>query len=733
MNPNDFQRRRAQTQLDMPLSRFESAFTEAGQGLFDGLSGRADRLVEDADKQAAGTINWGERGLRGTGEVIGAIGDVVGAGVGLGFDFLVPDEISDPAGEWATENILNPIASSLMETQTAKDILQYAEDNPEIARNVGSAFEVLGAAPMFRVARGAAANTNTQFGGFYSGKALSKTAGVAQEGLRGAGRAAVSSLSPTSQAKMRQHNVSRGLIAQVDAADKVSQQASPLIREAAMRKAIDDAENIDPSLQVTDPARYKRIVNKAEKAKNDLPNMPQHNLSPSQVTEILTKGKEAASYIPGALQYASFLAKQTGKNDSSTRLLRTLVDDNYFLAEGSLRDLESPNILWKTAPNLSGQIPVTEQLHRGVLGEIKNAWGMNNDPDAIFVMFHPKNTNDILGESQTKGRGGNILSKASVLKSSKFGKKIAQLDQNISALDVKIANRSAPIEQQIEALKLKRQEKLNLGGAVQSIDKQIAGREKKLAVGWPALNKRKENLLAAKQNVSTRSTNLEGKTEFSSTAELKDFIVSANLTVAELDLWEKPISSLTDLQKKTREGIASKRRATEKAMAWDEKAESYIISDSYASSAKVLGGVHQTTSIDRKGNVSITVSDEHDMFGIVPPGTFKAGKRLLSVYPPVTANIFKGPLKFGSDKTIDSKRVTDNIAEMTGVPLPERGYGQGLIDAGTRQKMQAIQNLKVKPTAQDYGNVGLNAANWGVAGITTSGMLDPNQGEPPQQ
>ena len=83
---------------------------------------------------------------------------------------------------------------------------------------------------------------------------------------------------------------------------------------------------------------------------------------------------------------------------------------------------------------------------------------------------------------------------------------------------------------------------------------------------------------------------------------------------------------------------AIRKLKSEPKLVWHPEQELFTVQDSFKAGAKELGGVNRITTMDRNGNVNVIVSDRHDMMGFDPID----GKPLLTIFPPMQYNIYKG-------------------------------------------------------------------------------------------
>jgi len=178
---------------------------------------------------------------------------------------------------------------------------------------------------------------------------------------------------------------------------------------------------------------------------------------------------------------------------------------------------------------------------------------------------------------------------------------------------------------------------------------------------------------------------------------------------------------LTDKQQETYNG-AMRKLKSEKKLEWDEDSQLYIMRDSYKSAAKELGGVNRLMTMDRKGNVTITVSDRHDMMGIDPA----FGKPLVTVFPPYKYNAYsktRGETQYTPKATAEEAKAY--MSRVSGVSEPQKaGVYTSTADRMVDEAAMAIADRGVAPTARDYGRAAYNVASTGYAvAPTVGGML----------
>jgi hypothetical protein len=204
-----------------------------------------------------------------------------------------------------------------------------------------------------------------------------------------------------------------------------------------------------------------------------------------------------------------------------------------------------------------------------------------------------------------------------------------------------------------------------------------------------------------------------------------------SLTQAERGIIDKFKSGkqLTDTQQKTYND-AMRKLKNEKKLTWDEDSQLYVMRDSYKSAAKELGGVNRLITMDRKGNVTITVSDRHDMMGIDPA----FGKPLVTVFPPYKYNAYsaaRGETQYTPKAT--SEEAKDYMAKVSGAQEPQKaGVYTSTADRMVDEAAMAIAGRGVKPTARDYGRAAYNVGSTGYAvAPTVGGMLTGEKQEGP--
>lgn len=124
------------------------------------------------------------------------------------------------------------------------------------------------------------------------------------------------------------------------------------------------------------------------------------------------------------------------------------------------------------------------------------------------------------------------------------------------------------------------------------------------------------------------------------TASPEDVVAAAegrSLTAVDRDLMQKEREgqTLTAKQQKTL-NEAKKKLDSEAPIRWDEDSQVWFLQDSFKAEAKELGGVNRITTMDREGNVTVVVSDRHDMMGFDPI----YGRPLITVMPPIRYNVY---------------------------------------------------------------------------------------------
>lgn len=140
------------------------------------------------------------------------------------------------------------------------------------------------------------------------------------------------------------------------------------------------------------------------------------------------------------------------------------------------------------------------------------------------------------------------------------------------------------------------------------------------------------------------------------------------------------------------------------------------LSTSHYSSAKALGGVRDTVSLDfDNGKMYTTISDGHDMFGVDPMG----GHGLITVVPTQVTNIGK--------KTYDSKRARSRTKEeytkqqmeaakrlerISGIPMKPN-------ENPLAYNRRVIGEYKAEAQRKDYVTAAGNIAEAGIIGFQT--------------
>jgi hypothetical protein len=119
------------------------------------------RFSSDIEKYAQGDITAPELALRGLGEATGLFGEAVAYPLSAAWNALPTEGINQAVSE---------LAQRAMSTEPAQAALGYLQENPRLARNLGSAVNVASVLPAGRAATSLpnrlAANTETMVGGF---------------------------------------------------------------------------------------------------------------------------------------------------------------------------------------------------------------------------------------------------------------------------------------------------------------------------------------------------------------------------------------------------------------------------------------------------------------------------------------------------------------------------------------------------------------------------------------
>jgi len=138
------------------------------------------------------------------------------------------------------------------------------------------------------------------------------------------------------------------------------------------------------------------------------------------------------------------------------------------------------------------------------------------------------------------------------------------------------------------------------------------------------------------------------------------------LTKAEKDILQdyENGKKLTPLQLQTRMN-AQRKLASEPELEWNPEQGLFILQDSFKAGAKELGGVNRITTMDRDGNVNVIVSDRHDMMGFDPVD----GKPLLTVFPPMQYNVYKGRGKDAYNTRESQASARRRLAKELGEPV----------------------------------------------------------------
>ncbi len=140
------------------------------------------------------------------------------------------------------------------------------------------------------------------------------------------------------------------------------------------------------------------------------------------------------------------------------------------------------------------------------------------------------------------------------------------------------------------------------------------------------------------------------------------------------------------------------------------------LSTAHYSSAKALGGVRDTISLDfDNGKMYTTISDGHDMFGVDPIG----GHGLVTIVPTQITDIGKGTYDAArarsrpqADYKKEQKEAALRLQESTGIPMKPQ-------ENPLAYNRRVIGEYQATPQRQDYVTVGKNIANAGVVGFQT--------------
>ena len=117
--------------VDDPNATGFKGVLQSAQGMFS----------EDLAKYQEGDINAAQVGLRAAGETGRTIGDTVGLAIAPVLSAAwntLPDGAQETIQKGATE-----ISQGIMDTDTAKATAAYLKNNPELARDLGSAVNML--------------------------------------------------------------------------------------------------------------------------------------------------------------------------------------------------------------------------------------------------------------------------------------------------------------------------------------------------------------------------------------------------------------------------------------------------------------------------------------------------------------------------------------------------------------------------------------------------------------
>lgn len=198
-----------------------------------------------------------------------------------------------------------------------------------------------------------------------------------------------------------------------------------------------------------------------------------------------------------------------------------------------------------------------------------------------------------------------------------------------------------------------------------------------------------------------------------------DLLKTRRLTVAERDLWNKIQrgDKLTDKQQERSKAIIKKVKNT-KAARWDEEAQAWFFADTKNSATKELGGTNHFFALKPNGDLTVVISDRHDMLGLDPLG----GDSLLTMFPPYEINVMtRNKNRTYTDYPEGKKAAEEALEKKYNTPLPQAGtIGKGF-SGSTRQAAESILNLKPNVTAADRMNAIMSGAVMGS--VPASGML----------
>ena len=198
-----------------------------------------------------------------------------------------------------------------------------------------------------------------------------------------------------------------------------------------------------------------------------------------------------------------------------------------------------------------------------------------------------------------------------------------------------------------------------------------------------------------------------------------DLLKTRRLTVGERDLWNKIQrgDKLTDLQQERSKNIIKKVKNTRPAR-WDEEAQAWFFADSKNSATKELGGTNHMFALKPNGDVTVVISDRHDMLGLDPLG----GDALLTMFPPYEINVMTRSKKRPFTDYAEGKKAAEEALEKNyNTPLPQAGKVGTGFTGSTRQAAESILNLKPNVTAADRMNAIMSGAV--IGSVPASGML----------
>jgi len=147
------------------------------------------------------------------------------------------------------------------------------------------------------------------------------------------------------------------------------------------------------------------------------------------------------------------------------------------------------------------------------------------------------------------------------------------------------------------------------------------------------------------------------------------------------------------------------------------------LQESLKSSGYVEGGVNVVSKVDRKGNITSIMTDEHDLFGVKPIG----GKRAISVVPPYTRNYLnKKPTEkqevlnkaYRLEKN-KQKRVREKEIQQYGV-IPKGTSAEGL-SRNQRSAADVIANMEA--SGLDPADYLKWMLRWGALGGSGYGLF----------